>query len=185
MSRNSFLLSLTKKSPFPGNLSPGRWSDMCAPRITELDVKIFLENNPNVFRRYVMESVSLETLEDLVKRKRRSTTCRVSRRHRSLLGDYEMASTKDVAKTLLESINSNNIFGRMEQLCKILVQAVNGDSHSLYIPKHNDTELHQYRGGVSIPYGPTGKGHTVAAHVFETRTSIIVPDVSLELARYV
>ncbi|XP_033761049.1 cAMP and cAMP-inhibited cGMP 3',5'-cyclic phosphodiesterase 10A-like [Pecten maximus] len=184
MSRNSFLLSLTKKSPFPGNLSTNRWSDLCSPRITELDVKIFLENNPSVFRRYVMDSVSVETLDELIKRKRRATSCRVTKRHKALLGDYELLSTKDVASKLLESVNSNNLLGRMEELSKILAQAVDGDSHSLYIPKNNDTELHLYRGGVTIPYGPTGKGTTVAGHVFETKASLTVSDLSLELGRF-
>ncbi|XP_060064036.1 cAMP and cAMP-inhibited cGMP 3',5'-cyclic phosphodiesterase 10A-like [Ylistrum balloti] len=184
MSRNSFLLSLTKKSPFPGNLSTNRWSDLCSPRITELDVKIFLENNPSVFRRYVMESVSVETLDELIKRKRRTTSCRVTKRHKALLGDYELLSTKDVASKLLESVNSNNLLSRMEQLGKILTQAIHGDSHSLYIPKHNDTELHLYRGGVTIPYGPTGKGSTVAAHAFDTKTTLVISDLSLELGRF-
>lgn len=184
MSRNSFLLSLTKKSPFPGNFSTNRWSDLCAPRITELDVKMFLEHNPSVFRRYVMDSVSVEILDDLIKRKRRATSCRVTKRHKTLLGDYEALSTKVVASKLLENVNSNNLLGRMEELSKILAHAVNGDSYSLYIPKNNDTELHTYRGGVTILYGPTGKGSTVAAHVFETKASLTVSDLSLELGRF-
>ncbi|OWF36193.1 cAMP and cAMP-inhibited cGMP 3',5'-cyclic phosphodiesterase 10A-like [Mizuhopecten yessoensis] len=184
MSRNSFMLSLTKKSPFPGNMSTNRWSDLCSPRITELDVKIFLENNPSVFRRYVMDSINVDTLEELIKRKRRATSCRVTKRHKALLGDYDLLSTKDVASKLLESVNANNLLSRMEELSKILAQAVNGDSHSLYVPKNNDTELHIFRGGVTIPYGPTGKGSTVAAHAFNTRASLTVSDMSLELARF-
>lgn len=125
MSRNSVYLSLTKRKPFPGNFSTERWSEFCSPSLTELDVKLFLENNPKAFQRYVLDSVSVDDLENLIQKKKQATSNNLDRQTNPLAPLYSEKSTRGIAKKLVTNVDEE-VVNRIEQLCKILSTTLEG-----------------------------------------------------------
>lgn len=184
MSSNNSVLGRTGlHTPLPGQETRGRWRNRHkSSEMTELDVKNYLIKKPEVFESYVLESVSLETLQLLIQKKQEkpekgiNLDCATIPLQERFLND----SVKEISSHLIDIVEDHDIYAAMSETVSILARAVNANHTCVYIPTHQNHQLRILRDGKLVAYGPTGLGTTVAAHAVIERKSILIDDIEFD-----
>jgi hypothetical protein len=184
MSSNNILLYKTRCfTPLPGQESKGRWRNRNKrPHITGIDVKNFLIQNPDVFESYVMESIPVDILQRLIEAKQDKPEKGIHLECATipLQPRYAQDSVKEISSQLVDIVENHEINTQLSEMVLILARAVNGSHTTVYIPTHHNHELCILRNGKLVPYGPSGIGTTVAAHVIIKKKTILVEDIEFD-----
>ncbi|VDI45847.1 cAMP and cAMP-inhibited cGMP 3',5'-cyclic phosphodiesterase 10 [Mytilus galloprovincialis] len=180
---NHTLCRLGVYTPLPGQDSKDRWRNRhIPPDITELDVKNFLIKNPDVFEEYVIESVPIDVLQNLIQTKQDKPEKGIHLECATipLQQRYCLDSVKDISSQLIDIVEDHAIYAELSEMVLIVARAVHASHTTVYIPTHQNHELCILRDGKLTPYGPSGLKTTVSAHVVIERKSLLVEDIQFD-----
>ncbi|XP_043925516.1 cAMP and cAMP-inhibited cGMP 3',5'-cyclic phosphodiesterase 10A isoform X2 [Protopterus annectens] len=194
-STSSAFLSVSSPVLLEADMEDGSSSASCFRRfadcflgtsLTDEKVKAYLSLHPHVLDEFVLESVSIETVEKWLKKKNNrqegeSTPKEVSRyQDPNIQGVvYELNSYMEQR---LDTGGDNKLL--LYELGNIIKTATKADGFALYFlgECNNSLCLYTPTGAKKghprlIPVGPIGYGSTVAAYVAKTRKTLLVEDI--------
>ncbi|XP_046365386.2 cAMP and cAMP-inhibited cGMP 3',5'-cyclic phosphodiesterase 10A-like [Haliotis rufescens] len=193
MSRGEKQVSGRRKLPFGGNLLERIRAGPFSNRRNQISgstddispelVRKYLAEHPLFLESIVKEQTPKKNLlrvqGDGLGRKKSRTLGALEASHTflSLKTKYTGLCLKSQTQLCLSEGRKKDVSEILDEAACILAKATDSDDFALYLPKHNETELEHYYNGTKKPYGPIGKGMTVAALAAMEKTIQLVENL--------
>nr|DBA26758.1 TPA: hypothetical protein GDO54_010972 [Pyxicephalus adspersus] len=153
--------------------------------LTDEKVKAYLSHHPQLLDEFVSESVTFETVEKWMKKKKRNkdlTQTEISRQYQDTNMQGVVYELNSYIEQRLDAGGDNKLL--LYELSNIIKTATKADGFALYFLGECNNSLCWFtptgtNGGQSqlTPAGPVEYGTTISAHVAKSRNTLLIEDI--------
>ena len=180
-------LSNKRRSPLPLFRSAERWTvSNLKPEISANQVKEYLAQYPQILEEFIIDSVPVEKLEELIAKKKGldSDLTRVTVTKKGpaikLTTLYSEIGIVELSKRIMECTEDEQIYEKIHEISRVIASTTDADGFKLYVVEKTGEDLAVFDPDAKVilqHVGPTGLGLTVSAHVAVDKRSQNVQDM--------
>ena len=180
-------LSNKRRSPLPLFRSAERWTVAnLKPEVSAYQIKEYLAQYPQILDEFILESVSVEKLEELLQIKKglnaEETRVGVTKKGPAikLTTLYSEIGIVELSRRIMESTEDEQIYEKIHEISRVIASTTDADAFKMYVVEESGEDLAVFDPDAKVRLkhvGPTGYGLTVSAHVAVDKRSQNVRDM--------